>query len=252
MFSYSPSQAAEGGPNGEGHVRPSLSSDPLWLLDPLSDSRSLTFSQCRLRSLQLATVFRKHLGLTPTGKGQADGVVCVYSPNDIDYATTIWATFRLGGILSGANPSYTPSELSYQLSVLAKTHELKGLVTHPASLEVALKAAKEAGVPREKVLLMGCPGGKKPDSVPKEILTFEEAIKRYASSTTEEERLDSALPKRRKLEKGEAREKLAFLSFSSGTTGLPKAVCIPHYSVVSNVVQYARGCDGKIEAGSKV
>ncbi len=36
---------------------------------------------------------------------------------------------------------------------------------------------------------------------------------------------------------GEAKKKLALLSFSSGTTGKPKAVMIPHYSIIANIVQ---------------
>ena len=44
--------------------------------------------------------------------------------------------------------------------------------------------------------------------------------------------------KERKLNPGEAKTKLAFLSFSSGTTGKPKAVAIPHYSIVANVIQH--------------
>jgi 4-coumarate--CoA ligase len=41
------------------------------------------------------------------------------------------------------------------------------------------------------------------------------------------------------LEKGEGRRKLAFLSFSSGTTGNPKAVAIPHHNVIANTLQTA-------------
>lgn len=44
---------------------------------------------------------------------------------------------------------------------------------------------------------------------------------------------------RRALAKGEGRKKLSFLSFSSGTTGLPKGVAIPHSSPIANVLQMA-------------
>lgn len=41
----------------------------------------------------------------------------------------------------------------------------------------------------------------------------------------------------RRLNPGESKTKLAFLCFSSGTTGRPKAVAIPHYAVIANVIQ---------------
>lgn len=44
----------------------------------------------------------------------------------------------------------------------------------------------------------------------------------------------------RALRPGEGKTKLAFLSFSSGTTGKPKAVAIPHYALISNVLQMAK------------
>ena len=42
-----------------------------------------------------------------------------------------------------------------------------------------------------------------------------------------------------KLAKGEAKTKLAFICYSSGTTGLPKGVMISHYNIISNVLQVA-------------
>ena len=36
-----------------------------------------------------------------------------------------------------------------------------------------------------------------------------------------------------------ARDTIAYLVFSSGTTGRPKAVAIPHYAVMANVIQMA-------------
>lgn len=43
------------------------------------------------------------------------------------------------------------------------------------------------------------------------------------------------MPPKFSLKQDEAKTRLAFLSFSSGTTGVPKAVMIPHYAVISNV-----------------
>ena len=86
------------------------------------------------------------------------------------------------------------------------------LITHPGSLNVALAAAKAAGIPEERVVLF--------DPAPE------------ATHVT----LDSlvagrvALPQKfveRRLSPGEGKKKLAFLSFSSGTTGRPKVCTCP-------------------------
>ena len=41
----------------------------------------------------------------------------------------------------------------------------------------------------------------------------------------------------RTLQPGEARTKIALLCFSSGTTGTPKAVAVPHFALLANVLQ---------------
>lgn len=57
---------------------------------------------------------------------------------------------------------------------------------------------------------------------------LDDIIKRYAHI---------ALPPIHKMKPGESKSKIAFLSFSSGTTGKPKAVVIPHYALIANVLQ---------------
>lgn len=43
----------------------------------------------------------------------------------------------------------------------------------------------------------------------------------------------------KRLAPGEAKKKLAFLCFSSGTTGKPKAVEVSHYAMIANIIQSA-------------
>ena len=104
---------------------------------------------------------------------------------------------------SGANPAYTADELEYQLGVT----KARVLLSHPGSLPVALAAAKKAGVPSERVIVFDAVEG--------------------ANNTTVHTLIEEGLAQpqqfvERRLAPGEGKKKLAFLSFSSGTTGRPK------------------------------
>jgi 4-coumarate--CoA ligase len=107
-------------------------------------------------------------------------------------------------------PSKAASELGYQLKTVAAHYPLKGLVAHPASLEEALEAAKEASLPESRIMLITRDlDGSHPRSA--EFPVIEELIPK-----------DLGIPVRapRKLTPGEAKQKLAFLSFSSGSVAL--------------------------------
>ena len=81
------------------------------------------------------------------------------------------------------------------------------LIAHSTSLPVALAAAKKAGVPNERVVVFDAVEG--------------------ANHTTVDALVEEGLAQpqqfvERRLAPGEGKKKLAFLSFSSGTTGRPK------------------------------
>ena len=42
-------------------------------------------------------------------------VLCIFSPNTIDYCTTFHGVISVGAILTTANPTYTAAELTHQL-----------------------------------------------------------------------------------------------------------------------------------------
>ncbi|OJT02330.1 4-coumarate--CoA ligase-like 7 [Trametes pubescens] len=109
--------------------------------------------------------------------------------------------------ICGANPAYTADELLYQLTAT----KARVLIAHPGSLPVALEAARGARIPLDRVVVFDAVHG--------------------ASNTTVHELIAEGLEHtqqfvERRLQPGEGKRKLAFLSFSSGTTGRPKTTLV--------------------------
>ncbi|KAJ3512385.1 hypothetical protein NLJ89_g3551 [Agrocybe chaxingu] len=127
--------------------------------------------------------------------------------------------------IRGANPDFTSSELLYQL----QETNASVIFVHPDSLPIAVVAAREAGLPKDRIILFDT------SSISKEMPDSYGTVERLLEFGLSNKKTYSE----RKLVPGEGRTKLAFLSFSSGTTGRPKAVAIPHFALIANVIQIA-------------
>ncbi|TBU23529.1 amp dependent CoA ligase [Dichomitus squalens] len=150
-----------------------------------------------------------------------DDVVCIFSHNHVDYIVVVWAVHVLGGTVSTANPTYTAEELSYQLSLTKARLVIADLSTLP----VASEGVRASGISPGCLISFDPVSGESYPDVQILIAFGSREAKRY---------------RERRLSEGEGRTKLAFLSFSSGTTGKPKAVMISHYSFIANIVQIAQ------------
>jgi 4-coumarate--CoA ligase len=148
-----------------------------------------------------------------------------------------------------ANPSYTASELGkyhyhhnhalsqspmseYQL----RETKAKFIITHSASLDTALKASSCSSIPVGRIAIIQPPTHEHHPSSSHYRAHPEEALATARQNVvTVQSLIERGLgdlndngPQfiERRLQKGEAKTKLAFLSFSSGTTGRPKACYI--------------------------
>jgi acyl-CoA synthetase (AMP-forming)/AMP-acid ligase II len=130
-----------------------------------------------------------------------------------------WAVHKIGAAISPANPSYGAAELAYQLNDCGAI----ALVTSAALLSTALEAVKDVpAISRSRVYVLG-------SDTHSSQMTVEQLILRGQKSG------QILAPLR--LRKGEGQTQVAFISYSSGTTGLPKGVLISHYNVIANVLQ---------------
>lgn len=119
----------------------------------------------------------------------------------MSFTWTFYSIFIIDGATSPVNPNYNVDELLHQLTAC----KAKVIVCHESNLKIALAAAGKVGIPKENVLLFG---NTAVDGVqPFETVLFKDR---------------KAVPKVLTYE--EANDKIAYLCFSSGTTGKSKGV----------------------------
>lgn len=112
--------------------------------------------------------------------------------------------------------------MAYQI----RNTEASVLLAHPDILSTAVVAAHEAGLPKERVFLFS----DESSSETEEILNWRSIL------GTDEE---ASQYRWHHMTGADAVNTVATINYSSGTTGLPKGVCVSHHNLVANVEQAA-------------
>ncbi|EXK27854.1 hypothetical protein FOMG_15703 [Fusarium oxysporum f. sp. melonis 26406] len=147
----------------------------------------------------LACALAKRLDFSPNEGVEWVKVVSIFSVNTIDSFTVTQAIHRLNGIITPVSAAHSASDLD-------------------------INCAKTVGIPQDRIFILATPG----DNSKLPFTTFDNLVKDGAD-----------LPKLEPLKwvKGQGARQVAFLCYSSGTSGLPKAVMISHRNVIANVLQ---------------
>ncbi|KAF4470270.1 hypothetical protein FALBO_2816, partial [Fusarium albosuccineum] len=181
----------------------------------------------------LARALAKRLGYDAGEGTEWDRVVGVYSLNTIDYIPVNHSVHRLNGIVSPASAAYSAPELEHQL----RSSGANALFTCVPLLETALTAAKAVGIPEDRIFLLPVPGFEKKDP----FKTVDDLVAE-GRNAPEVQPLNWV--------KGQGARQVAYLCYSSGTSGLPKGVQITHRNVISNIMQMAiQDSAGRAAAG---
>lgn len=125
----------------------------------------------------------------------------------------VLAIIGVGGVFTGTNPSYTAAELSHHI----KTANVTYLISEPEIFAPLMEAAKANSIARTNIWIFDHSGQQpSPDQQ-----SWQSLLRHGGEDWVRFDDVETS--------KSTAAARL----FSSGTTGLPKAVTITHYNLIA-------------------
>ncbi|KAL6229130.1 hypothetical protein BDW75DRAFT_235437 [Aspergillus navahoensis] len=171
---------------------------------PFPDEHAYTYDNVRSRAAQFGSALQRSSWNWTKGD-----ILMVMSPNSIEVPPVLWGCHYAGGVVAPVNPELSVAELGHQLTGSCA----KGLVVHKQCLHTALDAICLANLPKDRVLVL-----EDNSHIVQTVSEFIAGIEVVSCSPVH------------------PAQDLAYLVYSSGTTGRPKGVMISHRNVVAAVM----------------
>jgi 4-coumarate--CoA ligase len=152
---------------------------------------------------------------------QEDSTVALFSPNHVDYLPISMAVALCGAKLTPINPLYT----SRELEIVLQRSKSSVLMVHNSKLDTALAAVKNSVTVKHILVLTN---GNDNESLPEGTVSMT-SLKQHHKHETMKQTVHAIHHK--------VESHPYLLPYSSGTTGLPKGVCLTHKNIVTNLLQ---------------
>ncbi|KAJ5229008.1 hypothetical protein N7489_009716 [Penicillium chrysogenum] len=174
-------------------------------IDVNNPSRSISCNQAKKLVRQLIA------GLRESGLQKGDCVL-IHSFNDINYSILVLAIIGAGGCFTGSNPSYTPHELAHHI----KASESRFIFSEPEIFDSLMRATEGKNIPKQNIWIFDNLG----QSIPAGMRSWKQLLEVGEEDWVRFNDLETC------------QQTTAARLFSSGTTGLPKAVTITHHNLI--------------------
>lgn len=137
----------------------------------------------------------------------------IHSFNNIYYPIIVLGIIGFGGIFTGTNPSYTSNELKHAI----QASKARLVIAEPDLLETISNAANDIGLSSSSILALDSTNQSVPPGIKSWKFLLEHGEENWIFFDDEET----------------AKNTVAMLLFSSGTTGLPKPAMLSHYNLIA-------------------
>jgi long-chain acyl-CoA synthetase len=186
-------------------------------------------------------------GLPRMAKGER---VAIMSPNLLQYPVALFGILRAGMTVVNVNPLYTPRELEHQL----KDSGARAIVILENFASVLQQVLENTPVEHVITSEIG-------DLLPAPKRWMVNLVIKHVKRMVPAWRIDGAVGFRAALARGAAaslkpvavaREDIAFLQYTGGTTGVAKGAMLTHRNILANLEQTGIWISGSFKEGSEI